>query len=158
MTAPDTNSDATAGDGTITIRPLSVADIPAATALWQRCGLPHSPSGRDDPAALAAQIEIAGDLFLAAFVAEHLVGTALGTIDGRQKGWINRVAVDPDFQRRGLAIDLIRHLEAKFAERDCLVTAALIEAHNAPSLALFQKLDFDRTDVVYLRKPTRPGA
>jgi len=158
MTAADVSSDAAAGDGGIVIRPLRAADIPAATDLWQRCGLPYSPAGRDTPAALAAQIETADGLFLAAFAGERLIGTALGTIDGRQKGWINRVSVDPDYQRQGLAIALIRHTEAMFAERGCLISSALIEAHNAPSLALFQKLGFDRTDVVYLRKPTRPGA
>ena len=54
--------------------------------------------------ALAAQIAAAGDLFVGAFEGERLVGSALGSVDGRAKGWINRVAVDPDRRRRGLGL------------------------------------------------------
>ncbi|MBU0614590.1 MAG: GNAT family N-acetyltransferase, partial [Nanoarchaeota archaeon] len=32
----------------------------------------------------------------------RIIGTSIGTFDGR-KGWINRVAVDPDFRGRRLA-------------------------------------------------------
>jgi ribosomal protein S18 acetylase RimI-like enzyme len=140
------------------IRPLAATDIDAMLDLWRRAGLPARPGGRDAPAAIAAQLERAGDLFLGAFVEERLVATALGSLDGRQKGWINRVAVDPAWRRRGLAGRLVAELAERLETRGCLILAALIEPENASSLALFeQRLGFERTGIVYLRRPLRRG-
>ncbi|MGD8394687.1 MAG: GNAT family N-acetyltransferase [Candidatus Eiseniibacteriota bacterium] len=145
--------------GAPTLRALVAADIEAMLDLWRRAGLPHRPSGRDAPGAIAAQLETEGELFLGAFAGERLVATALGTLDGRQKGWIQRLAVDPAWRRRGLAARLVAALEKRLEARGCLILAALIEADNASSLALFeQRLGFERTEIVYLRRPRRSDA
>jgi ribosomal protein S18 acetylase RimI-like enzyme len=144
-------------DPEITIRPLAPADIPAVLALWRAAGLPHRPAGRDRPDALAAQIAAAGGLFLGGACDGELVGTVLGSIDGRQKGWVNRLAVDPRFRRRGLAARLLGTVEERLAARGALLIAALVEDANLPSLALFHALGYEESrDIVYLRKRVAP--
>jgi ribosomal protein S18 acetylase RimI-like enzyme len=142
----------------IEIRPLAPADVPTLLELWRRAGLSHRPAGRDAPEALAAQIAAAGDLFVGAFEGERLVGSALGSVDGRAKGWINRVAVEPERRRRGLARALVEHLEERLREHGSLISAALIETDNAASIALFAQMGFEPFDVVYMRKPNQRGA
>ena len=139
-------------------RPLRPEDVGAVVELWKLCGLPYRPTGRDAPALLAEQIAAATDLFLGVFDGTRLIGTSFGSLDGRQKGWINRVAVDPRFRRHGLASALVERTEATLRARGCMVTAVLIEAHNDTSLALFDKLGFDRTEVIYLQKANQEGA
>lgn len=145
----------------IAIRPLHTADIEAMIALWRAAGLPHRPAGRDRPDALAAQIEAAGGLFLGAFAppSGDLVGTALGSIDGRQKGWVNRLAVHPALRRRGIARRLLAEVEARLAARGALLFTALVEVQNATSLAVFHSAGYEENrDVVYVRKHVSPAA
>lgn len=137
----------------IAIRPLAPADVEGVLALWRAAGLPHRPAGRDRPDALAAQIAAAGDLFLGAECGGELVGTALGSIDGRQKGWVNRLAVAPRFRRRGLAARLLAAVEPKLLARGALLVTALVEEENAASLGLFQACGYERVSgIVYFRK------
>ena len=48
--------------------------------------------------------------FIGAFADGKLVGIVVATHDGR-KGWINRLAVHPDYRRRGIAKKLIEEAE-----------------------------------------------
>ncbi len=143
----------------IAIRPLTPADIGAVVALWRAAGLPYRPTGRDHPDALSAQIATARGLFLGAVRHGELVGTAFGSVDGRQKGWINRVAVDPRFQRRGVAARLLAAVEARLVAAGALLITALIEGNNRASLSLFRACGYEEDRaVVYVRKRVVPGA
>ncbi len=148
---------APAGAPAIAIRPLAATDVDAILALWRAAGLPHRPAGRDRPDALAAQIAAAGDLFLGAQYEGELVGTVLGSIDGRQKGWVNRLAVDPRCRRRGLAARLLAAVEERLMARGALIVAALVEGANDASLSLFRGAGYETgADIVYLRKRVAP--
>jgi ribosomal protein S18 acetylase RimI-like enzyme len=82
-----------------------------------------------------------------------LVGAVIATHDGR-KGWINRLAVDPDYRRRGYAGTLIEAAERVLREQGLRVIAALVESDNRASLALFRRLGYVDAggDVHYLSK------
>lgn len=138
------------------IRELRPEDYGEMIALWERAGLSYRPRGRDSPAAIAAQMARDPDLFLGAFVSGKLVGVVIGSDDGR-KGWINRLAVDPAYRRRGIARSLIAELEHRFQGRGREIIAALVEDWNTASLALFQGCGYalDR-GIFYLSKRTAP--
>ena len=68
-------------------------------------------------------------MFLLAEADGRLVGTVLGTHDGR-KAWINRLAVSPAFRRRGIARLLVAEVEARMAALGLDIIAALIESQN----------------------------
>lgn len=150
---------APAGEPAIAIRRLAATDIDAILALWRAAGLPHRPAGRDRPDALAAQIAAAGDLFLGAECGGELVGTVLGSMDGRQKGWVNRLAVDPRFRRRGLAARLLAAAEERLIAGGALIVAALVDGGNEASLSLFRGAGYESSgDIVYVRKRVAPEA
>ncbi len=138
------------------IRELKVGDYEEMIALWERAGLSYRPRGRDSPAAIAAQMGRDPDLFLGAFVGGRLVGIVIGSDDGR-KGWINRLAVDPAYRRRGIAQSLIAEVERRLRGRGREIIAVLVEDWNEPSLELFQRCGYllDRT-ILYLSKRTAP--
>ena len=80
----------------------------------------------------------------------------LATHDSR-RGWINRLAVHPDYRRRGLGLRLIREAERVLRdERKLHVLAAHVETWNEASLALFTKAGYVRgDDVIYFSKRER---
>ncbi len=138
---------------------LGIDDYEEVLALWQRAGLSTRPSGRDGPDAFARQMASGGQRVLGIRSGDgRLVAVAVLTHEPR-KGWINRLAVDPAYRRRGLAHALIAQAERWFAEDLGLeVWAALIESHNQASLALFDAAGYQQLDIVYVTKRTRPEA
>jgi ribosomal protein S18 acetylase RimI-like enzyme len=69
------------------------------------------------------------------------------------RGWINRLAVDPRYRRRGIAKKLVAKVEEALAHEGIIIVAALVEAPNEPSLKLFRKLGYEeRRDIIYFRK------
>jgi N-acetylglutamate synthase len=134
------------------IRRLTIADYKEITSLWSRANLPFKPRGRDSRQAIAIQISANPDFFLGAFEGRHLVGTAVLSSDMR-KGWINRLAVDPDYRRRGVAKTLIEESEKTFRNHGLRIFCSLIEGPNKASKALFKKCGYSEyTDVSYFTK------
>ena len=141
-------------DNSLTIRRLCLDDYDALLALWQRAGL-HSikPQGRDSRDSIARQLASGVQTILGLEVGGRLAGAVVATHDSR-KGWINRLATDPDLRRRGYAARLIAAAEEVLREQGMHVIAALVESDNTASLALFQKTGYVEIDsgIHYLTK------
>jgi len=134
------------------IRRLKTADYEEIISLWSRANLPFKPEGRDSRRAIATQMRANPDFFLGAFEDRHLVGTAVLSSDIR-KGWINRLAVDPDCRRRGVAKALIEESEKTLRSHGLKIFCSLIEGSNKASKALFKKCGYSEyTDISYFTK------
>jgi len=134
------------------VRTLAIADYDQIVALWKRAGLPFKPLGRDRKSAVQAQMVENPDFFLGAFEDSKLVGVVVATSDGR-KGWINRLAVDPDFRRAGIADKLISEAESVLHKHGIRMFCALIDDDNKVSKRLFKKCGYkEHRDIVYFRK------
>jgi ribosomal protein S18 acetylase RimI-like enzyme len=123
-------------------------------SLWRRAGLRSiKPRGRDSCEALARQLATGVMTILGLEMEGRLVAAVVVSHDSR-KGWINRLAVDPDFRRRGYGMRLIEASEALLREQGILVTATLTMSENTASLALFQKAGYVEVDsgIHYLTK------
>ncbi len=133
-------------------RRLTIEDYDAVIALWQRSGLTSlRPAGRDSREAFAKQLA-GGQIAIGLEEADRLIGVVVATHDTR-KGWINRLAIDPDFRRRGYAQRLVEAAEAALRESGLTLIAALIEDDNDASLALFKRLGYAvHTDIYYVSK------
>jgi GNAT superfamily N-acetyltransferase len=116
------------------LRRLTVGDHAALVALWIDAGLPCKPQGRDSAEEFERQLLLSQIAFFGLFDGHRMVGSALGTNDGR-KGWVNRVAVHPDYRRRGLAKRLIHACEEWLASCGIGVFACLVEGWNEASRA-----------------------
>ena len=142
------------------VRALLPADYDRVIALWRRAGLETiRTSGRDAPEAFAREIESGSATVIGA---EDSVGTLVGVVvathDGR-KGWINRLAIDPERRREALGRALVAEAEAALAEQGIRVIAALVEGDNDASLAFFQAAGYAlHPDVRYLSKRAAPDA
>ena len=134
------------------IRRLTIGDYNEMIKLWQRSSLPFKPKGRDRRQEITHQMKRAPELFLGAFEGRTLVGTVAGSYDGR-KGWINRLAVDPDHRRQGIGQLLIARIEKSLRKKGARIISALVEELNLKSISLFEKLGYvtDR-GILYLSK------
>ncbi len=137
----------------ITTRRLTADDYEAVRALWEAAGLHIRPGGRDSGEAFAAQLASGCQVAIGLEDDGRLIGVVLATHDSR-RGWINRLAVHPDYRRRGLGKRLIGEAERVLRdERGLPVISAHIESWNQASLALFTQAGYVRhDDVIYFSK------
>ncbi len=134
------------------IIPFTPDRYDALLALWDHCGLPYEKHGRDSREQLERQTYDDHVVFLVMTDNGHLIGSVIGTYDGR-KGWINRLAIDPEYRGRRLAARLIAAAETGLAEMGAAILSALIEDQNFPSMAAFTQAGYTGWEhIVYFRK------
>jgi ribosomal protein S18 acetylase RimI-like enzyme len=137
----------------VEVRRLTQYDYEAMTRLWKRAGLPYKPKGRDSKTVIAQQMEAYPEFFLGAFDEERLVGVVVGSYETRFKGWINRLAVDPEYQGRGIAQQLVKKAEEALEKHGAKIFCALIETPNKESENLFRKMGYNaHKEVLYVTK------
>ncbi len=106
------------------------ADHARLIALWQAAGLHIRPKGRDTLEAFRTQQANGQQSVIGIETMEgQLVGAVITTHDGR-KGWINRLAVHPDYRRRGLGLALVTAAETRLKAQGMTVIAAQVEPEN----------------------------
>jgi len=133
------------------LRHLTADDYDAVINLWKQAGLQSVRlRGRDSHDAFAAQLA-AGQRVIGLEDAGQLVGAVLVTHDTR-KGWINRLAVHPDYRRKGYGAQLIAAAEQEFREMGFQIFAVLIEADNDASRELFAREGYKAHDILYMSK------
>lgn len=136
----------------ITYRELVPDDYDSMIAAWNAAGLPAKPVGRDSRAELSQHLLQEPEFFIGAFDNDKLIGLVIASSD-RRKGWINRLAVIPDYRGRGIARELIRRAEQALYKTGIRIISCLIFKTNLPSIKLFESEDYDSTcPVLYLRK------
>jgi len=134
------------------IRKLTINDYEEITRLWSRAGLPFKPKGRDSKEEIAVQMKASPEFFLGAFEDDSLVGTVVLSCDTR-KGWINRLATDPAYRRRGIAKALIAESEKILRKKGFGIFCVLIEDYNVASMELFKKCGYvEHRDIIYFSK------
>jgi ribosomal protein S18 acetylase RimI-like enzyme len=134
------------------IRKLTIKDYEEIIKLWSKAKLPYKPHGRDSKEAIAAEMKANPNFFLGAFEDNQLIGVVILSRDAR-KGWINRLAVDPNHQRRGVANALIAESEKVLRKYGFRIFCALIEDYNTASKTLFKKCGYvEHRDIIYFSK------
>jgi len=139
-----------------TIRAFSLDDYQAVIKLWKKSGLPHKPKGRDSLNAIKNELKRGICIFLIACCDGRIVGSVIGTHDGR-RGWINRLAVDPEYQRQGIAKALLKAAEEKLDGLGLEIITCLIEDWNESSIRFFENMEYIKhPDILYFSKRKNP--
>lgn len=133
----------------ITLRVCCLADHAAMGALWAICGL--HPSRSDTVEGLARKLARDPELFLVAEAGNEIIGTVLGSYDGR-RGWINRLAVHPDYRGQGLADRLMAEVEQRLVAIGCDKVNLLIEPDNAEVQAYYTRLGYSIDPLIFMEK------
>jgi ribosomal protein S18 acetylase RimI-like enzyme len=136
----------------IQIREFRIEDYDNLITLWEKAGLEHRPKGRDRREKIEKEHGQNTSAFLIAELNGELIGSVFGSHDGR-KGWINRLAVNPDFRKKDIARKLVHEAEKRLDKLGIDIIACLIEGWNKESMKVFEKLGYEKyPDVAYYTK------
>ncbi|NOZ87332.1 MAG: GNAT family N-acetyltransferase [Deltaproteobacteria bacterium] len=138
--------------GRTVIRELRLEDYEQLLALWHKSGIKPNINGRESPEALERQLQAMGPFMLVAENSGDLVGVILGSHDGYE-GFLDRVAVAPEYRKRGVARRLIIEAERRLEDKGIRKTVVVVEADGKESIGVFKKMGFEISEhVVYMVK------
>ncbi|MBV8621223.1 MAG: GNAT family acetyltransferase [Curvibacter sp.] len=121
------------------IRPYQPLDEDATVALWQACALtrPWNDPRKD----IARKLQIQPELFLVGETDGRLMASVMAGYEGH-RGWVNYLAVHPDFQRRGHASTLMAEVEQRLLALGCPKINLQIRSGNQAVLAFYRRLGY----------------
>jgi ribosomal protein S18 acetylase RimI-like enzyme len=111
------------------IRGVLTEELPAVLSLWKEAGV-TPPSLTDSIEGLALLLQEPAALLLVATIDTKIVGSVIGGWDG-WRGNIYRLAVAPEYRRKGIARRLVREISRALFERGAQRLSALVE-HEHP--------------------------
>jgi ribosomal protein S18 acetylase RimI-like enzyme len=132
-------------DAAVELRMFSNDDYDELMGLWERAGLPGRPGGRDSREAMGKQLKDDHVMILLAVAGGGLVGSVIITQDGR-KGWVNRLAVAPEYRRTGVARKLVEEGERRLRDLGFGIVGVIVEGWNTHSMEVFERLGYTRYD------------
>ena len=148
----------------IEIRPLGLSDLSSIDAIEQRAY--RTPWSRS---MFASELAKASSICLGAWEGERLVGYVVNSryVDA----WhVMNVAVDPDFQRRGIATRLLGRLFELTRDDQRRGYTLEVRISNDPAIRLYERLGFEprglrrgyytdnREDALIMWRDARPAA
>ena len=123
------------------IRPATGADRSSVVALWETV-FPDDPPHNAPSKVFDAKLAVQDDLLLVAVDEDAVIGTIMAGYDGF-RGWLNRVAVLPQHQCRGVATALVHHAMRQLRTAGCTKVNVQIRSTNAEVRGFYESLGFD---------------
>jgi len=133
----------------ITLRPYETSDFDRVRQLWSSAGL--HPSQSDTSDGLARKQERDPELFILATTETMIVGSVMGSYDGR-RGWINKLAVRPEFLGMNIGVRLLAEVELRLKALGCQKVNLLIEHENAKVVSYYERLGYATDPLIFMEK------
>ena len=126
-----------------------MSDEQRVISLRQECGLvvPWNNPAKD----IERKLKVCADLFLIGEIDGNLVATVMGGYDGH-RGWINYLAIHPDYRRRGYGRQIMEAVEQRIDQKGCPKINLQVRAGNDEAVTFYQRLGYSDDNVIGLGK------
>jgi ribosomal protein S18 acetylase RimI-like enzyme len=135
------------------IRPYADADQAQVVALWQICELtrPWNDPVKD----IARKQQVRPEWFLVGELDGQVIASVMFGYEGH-RGWMNYLAVAPQYQSKGYAQALIEKGEALLLAAGCPKISLQVRSSNAKVIAFYQSLGYAQDEAISLGKRLIP--
>ena len=130
-------------------REFTLLDFDLVIELWEKAGLIFSRSDTYD--GMKEKLKRDPELFFVLEEDSRIIGVVMGSYDGR-RGWINHLAVDPEYQGRNIGQQIIEELESRFKKIGCEKINLLIEVSNKKVQGFYEKQGFKTDELIFMEK------
>jgi ribosomal protein S18 acetylase RimI-like enzyme len=131
------------------IRPFQALDQEAVVSLWERCGLIRPLN--DPHADIRRKLKVRPDLFLVGLLDGRVVASIMAGYEGH-RGWLNYLAVDPAYQRRGFARSIVSEAERRLRASGCPKINLQVRSSNQGVIEFYRRIGYSVDDVVSMGK------
>ena len=131
------------------IRPYRESDQEGVVELWRECGLVVA---WNDPASdIRRKLRVQREMFLVGLLDSKLVATVMAGYEGH-RGWINYLAVKPEFRKQGLGRRLMDEAEVRLIAAGCPKINLQVRKSNPDAVAFYERIGYSSDDVVSMGK------
>jgi ribosomal protein S18 acetylase RimI-like enzyme len=124
----------------------------AIVDLWREC---HLVTPQNDPVEdIQKKLDFQPELLFVALFNENVIGSVMVGYEGH-RGWLNYLAVLPDFQKRGYGRKLMEKATQELKRLGCLKVNLQVRRTNVSAVEFYKHLGFKEDDVVSLGKRLR---
>jgi ribosomal protein S18 acetylase RimI-like enzyme len=121
--------------------------------LWFKCNLVVSSNNPEKD--IERKLGVNPELFLVGFFNEALVATCMAGYEGH-RGWINYLAVAPQYRRQGVATRMMEAAEKSLKSAGCPKINLQVRTSNKAVIQFYESIGFSTDDVVSLGKQLVP--
>jgi len=124
-------------------------DLQPVIDLWIKCDLtrPWNNPQKD----ILRKIEVNPELFLVGEIDGKMAASAMGGYDGH-RGWVNYLAVDPEYQRRGSARVIMAEIERMLADTGCPKINLQIRNSNLAAIEFYKRIGYNVEEITSMGK------
>jgi len=133
----------------LSIRAYRPEDQDPLIELWRQCGL--VVPWNDPELDIARKLKVNPEWLLVGFLEERLVASVMAGYEGH-RGWINYLAVDPDFQMRGIGRRMMEEAEALLRSAGCPKINLQVRTSNQKVIQFYRSIGYKIDDVVSMGK------
>jgi len=135
------------------IRPYQESDESSVVQLWIACGLvvPWNNPRLD----IHRKLEVQREMFLVGSADGQIVATVMAGYDGH-RGWINYLAVHPDYQSSGIGRLIMEEAETLLRKTGCPKINLQVRNTNVDVIEFYTKIGYKIDGVVSLGKRLVP--
>jgi len=135
------------GEMTFEITRYSTKFQDEVVELWKKCNLiiPQNDPVED----IMKKVDFQPDLFFIGLMDDRVIGSIMVGYEGH-RGWINYLAVLPEFQRQGYGRKLVQKAMDELVRIGCLKVNLQVRRTNTPVIDFYERLGFKEDDVVSL--------
>lgn len=131
------------------IRKYSTDDRNDVIELWSRCGLiaPQNNPDRD----IERKLKVNPEWFLMGEIDDRIIATCMAGYEGH-RGWINYLAVLPEYQRKGFATRMMQEAERILKDVGCPKINLQIRSSNTGVIEFYKAIGFREDEVISMGK------
>ena len=135
------------------IRSFKPQDEEPVVQLWIDCGLvvPWNNPHKD----IRRKLKVRPDLFLVAHESNRIIATVMAGYEGH-RGWINYLAVHPDYQGSGVGRRMMDEAEIRLRAEGCPKINLQVRRTNDGVIEFYKRIGYKVDDAVSLGKRLEP--
>ena len=121
--------------------------------LWERCELVVAWNNPSKDISRKVQLDPEG--LLLGWHDNSLIASVMAGYEGH-RGWINYLAVDPEFRRKGLGKTMMKAAETYLEQFECPKINLQIRAQNHQVIEFYKSIGFLQEDIINMGKRLIP--
>ena len=131
------------------VRPYHPGDEKEVVDLWYECDLvtPQNNPRRD----IERKLKVNPDWFLVGILEGKVVATCMAGYEGH-RGWINYLAVSPQYRRQGIATLMMNQAESRLRAAGCPKINLQIRETNKEVIQFYKSIGYAKDLVVSMGK------
>ena len=131
------------------VRSYREDDQEAVVQLWLDCDLvvPWSDPAED----IRRKLSLQREMFLVGTLSDRLVAAVMAGYEGH-RGWINYLAVAPDYRNKGFGRDIMGEAEASLKALGCPKINLQVRNSNVGVIDFYKRIGFSIDDVTSMGK------